>query len=116
MRDVEQKRDVLFRSEPADGHQCRPAARDRMFVAELAAIAAPKLVQMDSGRDYRRRRRNPVAAEHIGHLLAWAMQAGFTVEQALAMPFYHPVVEEGLRTALRDGDAKRRAARVARAA
>jgi dihydrolipoamide dehydrogenase len=24
------------------------------------------------------------------------------VETALAMPFYHPVIEEGLRTALRD--------------
>ncbi len=41
-------------------------------------------------------------AEHIGHLLAWALQAGMTVAQMLDMPFYHPVVEEGLRTALRD--------------
>ena len=41
-------------------------------------------------------------AEHIGHLLAWALQAGMTVSQMLDMPFYHPVVEEGLRTALRD--------------
>jgi dihydrolipoamide dehydrogenase len=41
-------------------------------------------------------------AEHIGHLLAWALQAGMTVTQMLEMPFYHPVVEEGLRTALRD--------------
>ena len=41
-------------------------------------------------------------AEHLGHLLAWAIAAEFTVERALAMPFYHPVVEEGLRTALRD--------------
>lgn len=41
-------------------------------------------------------------AEHIGHLLAWALQAGLTVTEMLAMPFYHPVVEEGLRTALRD--------------
>lgn len=44
-------------------------------------------------------------AEHLGHLLAWALQAGFTVERALEMPFYHPVVEEGLRTALREADA-----------
>jgi dihydrolipoamide dehydrogenase len=50
-------------------------------------------------------------AEHIGHLLAWALQAGMTVEQMLAMPFYHPVVEEGLRTALRDLDARLREAR-----
>ena len=41
-------------------------------------------------------------AEHLGHLLAWALQAEMTVEQMLQMPFYHPVVEEGLRTALRD--------------
>ncbi len=40
--------------------------------------------------------------EHLGHLLAWAHQQGLTVDQMLAMPFYHPVVEEGLRTALRD--------------
>ena len=41
-------------------------------------------------------------AEHLGHLLAWAHQADMTIEQMLDMPFYHPVVEEGLRTALRD--------------
>ena len=40
--------------------------------------------------------------EHIGHLLAWAVQSRLTVEQMLEMPFYHPVVEEGVRTALRD--------------
>ena len=45
-------------------------------------------------------------AEHIGHLLAWALQAEMTVAQMLQMPFYHPVVEEGLRTALRDLDAR----------
>ncbi|WJG10386.1 dihydrolipoyl dehydrogenase [Aliiglaciecola sp. LCG003] len=42
------------------------------------------------------------AAEHIAHLLAWAVQAKMTVQQMLDMPFYHPVIEEGLRTALRD--------------
>ena len=42
------------------------------------------------------------AAEHIGHLLAWAVQAELTVGQMLEMPFYHPVIEEGVRTALRD--------------
>ena len=48
-------------------------------------------------------------AEHIGHLLAWALQNQMTVAQMLEMPFYHPVIEEGLRTALRDLDAKLRA-------
>ena len=40
--------------------------------------------------------------EHIGHLLSWAVQSRLTVDQMLEMPFYHPVVEEGVRTALRD--------------
>ncbi len=40
--------------------------------------------------------------EHLTHLLAWAVQSGLTVDMALDMPFYHPVVEEGIRTALRD--------------
>ena len=39
--------------------------------------------------------------EHLAHLLAWAIQARMTVPQVLEMPFYHPVVEEGLRSALR---------------
>lgn len=44
--------------------------------------------------------------EHLAHLLAWSIQSGMTVARALEMPFYHPVVEEGLRTALRDAAAK----------
>lgn len=46
------------------------------------------------------------AAEHIAHLLAWAHQMQLTVPQMLDMPFYHPVIEEGVRTALRDVAAK----------
>ena len=46
--------------------------------------------------------------EHLSHLLAWAVQSSLTVDQALEMPFYHPVVEEGLRTALRDLNASLR--------
>lgn len=45
-------------------------------------------------------------AEHLAHLMAWAHQARLSVASMLAMPFYHPVVEEGLRTALRDAHAK----------
>ena len=40
--------------------------------------------------------------EHMAHLLAWVTQERMTVQRALQMPFYHPVIEEGLRTALRD--------------
>ncbi|HUW36580.1 MAG TPA: dihydrolipoyl dehydrogenase [Rhodocyclaceae bacterium] len=50
------------------------------------------------------------AAEHLAHLLAWALQNKMTVAQMLEMPFYHPVIEEGLRTALRHLDGELRAA------
>lgn len=41
------------------------------------------------------------AAEHIGHLLALAIQREMSVAELLSLPFYHPVLEEGLRSALR---------------
>ena len=40
--------------------------------------------------------------EHLAHLLALAVQQKLTVHDMLNMPFYHPTLEEGLRTALRD--------------
>src|SRR5690606_24963397 len=42
------------------------------------------------------------AAEHLAHLLALAIQRQLTAAELLAMPFYHPVLEEGVRTALRE--------------
>jgi dihydrolipoamide dehydrogenase len=42
------------------------------------------------------------SAEHIAHLLAWARQSELTVSDMLDRPFYHPTIEEGVRTALRD--------------
>ena len=42
------------------------------------------------------------AGEHLAHLLAWEIENRATVFETLRMPFYHPVVEEGLRSALRD--------------
>ena len=50
-------------------------------------------------------------AEHLGHLLAWAHQQKLSIGAMLAMPIYHPVVEEGLRTALRDASTKCRTGR-----
>lgn len=50
------------------------------------------------------------AAEHIAHLLAWSHQMQMTIPQMLDMPFYHPVIEEGVRTALRDAMSKFQAA------
>jgi dihydrolipoamide dehydrogenase len=41
-------------------------------------------------------------AEHLAHLLAWAHQSHTTISEMLERPFYHPVIEEGLRSALRN--------------
>ncbi|MDR5857313.1 dihydrolipoyl dehydrogenase [Caballeronia sp. LZ062] len=54
------------------------------------------------------------AMEHLGHLLAWAIQLDLTLDDMLKLPFYHPVVEEGLRTALRDASEKWYAERAAK--
>jgi dihydrolipoamide dehydrogenase len=40
--------------------------------------------------------------EHLAHLLAWAIQRGETAQSLLQLPFYHPVVEEMLQTALKE--------------
>jgi len=40
--------------------------------------------------------------EHLAHLLAWAVQRGETAAGLLQLPFYHPVVEELLQSALQD--------------
>lgn len=42
------------------------------------------------------------AAEHLAHLVAWAVQQKLPARALLDLPFYHPTFEEGLRTALRD--------------
>lgn len=41
------------------------------------------------------------SGEHMAHLLALAIDRSLTARDLLRMPFYHPVLEEGLRTALR---------------
>lgn len=45
-------------------------------------------------------------AEHIAHMLVWLIEKGTTLEELLEFPFYHPVVEEGVRTAIRDAASK----------
>ena len=49
--------------------------------------------------------------EHLAHLFAGALQNRMTIEQMPGMPYCHPVLEEGLRTALHDVNAKLRVAR-----
>lgn len=40
-------------------------------------------------------------AEHLAHLLAWMIAQHSTIDEILENPFYHPTIEEGLRTALK---------------
>lgn len=40
--------------------------------------------------------------DHIAHLMAWAIERGETATSLLELPFYHPTLEEGLKTALRE--------------
>lgn len=44
--------------------------------------------------------------EHLAHLLAWIIQMKVDIFASLSLPFYHPVLEEGLRTALRNAALK----------
>jgi dihydrolipoamide dehydrogenase len=40
--------------------------------------------------------------DHTAHLIAWAIENRQTAHDLLAMPIYHPTVEEGLKPALRE--------------
>ena len=42
------------------------------------------------------------AAERLGHVLAWSIESKLTVSEVLQRAFYHPVIDEGLRKALRN--------------
>ena len=44
--------------------------------------------------------------EHLGPLLAWAIEQRKTVGDMLRMPFYHPVIEGALKAALSQVHAK----------
>ncbi|MDV2440957.1 dihydrolipoyl dehydrogenase [Acinetobacter gerneri] len=41
------------------------------------------------------------SAEHMAHLLSWIISQQLSIDAILEMPFYHPTLEEGLRTALK---------------
>lgn len=40
-------------------------------------------------------------AEHLAHLLSWMITQDLTVDEILENPFYHPTIEEGMRSALK---------------
>lgn len=45
-------------------------------------------------------------AEHLAHLLAWSIEQGLSLLDMLRQPFYHPVFEEALQSAIRDALSK----------
>jgi dihydrolipoamide dehydrogenase len=46
------------------------------------------------------------SGEHLAHFLALAIDRQMTVFDLLTLPFYHPTVEEGMRTAIREAAKK----------
>jgi dihydrolipoamide dehydrogenase len=77
------------------------ARQGRARTAERAAGVLRVYAERKTGRLLGAEMACP-SGEHMAHLLALALSQGLTVSQTLGMPFYHPVLEEGLRTALRD--------------
>jgi dihydrolipoamide dehydrogenase len=75
--------------------------QSRARMAQTAAGLLRIHAERDSGRLLAAEMCVP-SAEHLAHLLALAVEGRMTVADMLAMPFYHPVLEEGLRSALRD--------------
>ncbi len=81
------------------------AATDARFDSGRAAIMLREggLIRLYAARDTARLLGAAMIApqgEHLAHLLAWSIQNRMTVSDLLEMPFYHPVIEETLRTAL----------------
>jgi dihydrolipoamide dehydrogenase len=89
-----------------DADQCLIGSVD--FASQGRALAAQRnegVLRIYAGRDDARilgAEMCAPAAEHLAHLLALAVHCGLTAHDLLAMPFYHPVLEEGLRAALRE--------------
>jgi dihydrolipoamide dehydrogenase len=77
------------------------ASQARARMAQTAAGLLRVHAERDSGQLQAAEMCVP-SAEHLAHLLALAVEQELTVADMLAMPFYHPVLEEGLRSALRD--------------
>lgn len=102
-----------FRDLHCDGHRVGEVDMSRQGRARVMAENKGKIrvyADAKSGQLLGAELLSP-RAENMAHLLAWAIEQRMTVHDALKMPFYHPVLEEGLRTALRDLAANLRFAR-----
>ena len=95
---------MRFDALPAEGVVVGTAGGDKNGRARILGATGSLLrVYADAG-DGRLLGASMVASggEHLAHLLAWAIQRGETAHDLLALPYYHPVVEEMLQTALQD--------------
>jgi dihydrolipoamide dehydrogenase len=88
-----EKTAVIGRSSYADQGRAKVEGRNSGLVRVFAERPYGKLVgaaMVGPGMD------------HVGHLLAWAIERGETATSVLRHPFYHPTLEEGLKSALRE--------------
>ncbi|MEN7538476.1 dihydrolipoyl dehydrogenase [Aurantiacibacter flavus] len=76
----------------SDQGRARVEARNRGVLTLYAAAPDGRLIGADLFAP---------AGEHLAHMLAWAIDTGMTASEMLERPFYHPTVEEGLKSALR---------------
>ncbi|GAB5348016.1 dihydrolipoyl dehydrogenase [Alteriqipengyuania sp. 357] len=76
----------------SDQGRARVEARNRGTLTLYAAAPDGKLIGADLFAP---------AGEHLAHMLAWAIETGTTASELLERPFYHPTIEEGLKSALR---------------
>ncbi|MBU2532448.1 MAG: FAD-dependent oxidoreductase, partial [Alphaproteobacteria bacterium] len=76
------------------------ANQGRATVKAEAAGGAEMYLERSSGRLLGAELLAP-DGEHLAHFLAMAVSSGLDLSSILASPFYHPVLEEGLRTALK---------------
>jgi dihydrolipoamide dehydrogenase len=91
--ELERAQTLIGQVDFATQGRARAAQRDRGLLRVYAARESGKLLGAEMCAP---------SGEHLAHLLALAVERSLTVQELLRMPFYHPVLEEGLRTALRE--------------
>ncbi len=91
-----------FADLPSTGWVTGSADFARQGRARLEGLAEGRLhvyAELGSGRLLGAEMAVP-GGEHLAHLLAWSIQGRATVDTLLQRPYYHPTLEEGLRSAL----------------
>ena len=88
---------------PGDGRICGTSDYDDQGRAKVDAVNEG-VMRLYADRDGRLTGADLCVpgGDMLAHLVAWAVQSGATAPQLLSMPFYHPTLVEGMRSALRD--------------